>query len=701
MGFAIYSATDLTENGIKPIPGGFPFAMRENGSPAPSNPRPILAHKIARYLGEPIIAILAETLEAAHDAADLAHIEYEPLAAVTLYEALDDGAPSVWDDVPGNRAFQWNCGDEQATDKALKSATHVTRASIDITRLIAAAMEPRVVLVMPQPSGELIVTASHQSPFNLRQGLVACGFSFEHVTVRLGDVGGSFGLKTGISPEDVVVAFAARATGRPVLWEATRSESFLGDDHARGMLTEGEIGFDSDGHISALRVRAKANIGAYCSGKASWATNNMSGVAGCYKIPAIHARVDGFLTHTSPSAAYRGAGRPEASLIIERLLDQAARELGVTPYALREKNLIPPEAMPYQTALEFEYDCGEFATNMRMAAKLADLDGLEERRAAAKARGRVLGLGIANCIELAGGPLRGLVPDIARLTLMADGRLSLVSGSMSVGQGHATTFTQLVADTFGIERDTIDYQATDTSTLPSGRGNGGSSGICVGGSAVYQANADMMVKLKSLAATMLEVDTDEVSFQDGMFRGRASNHVVGLKDIADEYCQGSSFIAVQAQFKPPAPTYPNGTHICEVEIDPTTGAVEVTRYSAVEDIGTVINPLLAEGQLHGGIVQGLGQILGEQIVYDDSGQLLTGSFMDYQMPRAQNFPAFRLAFNEVPATVNPLGAKGVGEAGTVGSLASGHNAICDALAQHGIHHFDMPATPLRIWKAFN
>jgi carbon-monoxide dehydrogenase large subunit len=697
---AVFTGADLLAAGLKHSPGGFRFA-RPDGQPAPRTDRPALVADRVRFLGEAVVAVIAETRAQAIAAAEQVEVEYEDAPAVSGADALQEGAPAVWDTALDNIAFRWQGGDSEATAAALQAATHVTRLTMRISRVSANPMETRIVLARPGEDGRLIIHASHQSPFNLRDGLAATGFEKDSLSVRVGDVGGSFGLKMGADPEAVVVAYAARTLQRPVLWESSRNEAFQADEHARELEATGEIGFDETNRIVGLKVRVNANLGAYVTGKSGWSVGNIGGIAGVYAIPAIHAEVYGVLTHTSPTAAYRGAGRPEATYIIERLLDVAAGELGVSPFALRRRNLIPSLAMPYRTALVFTYDCGEFEANMDTAEGLADVAGFEARRAEAARRGKLRGIGVCNCIEVAGGPFNAVMPDIARVSLLTSGRLRVRSGSMSVGQGHETTFPQMIADRFGVPADQVEYQQGDTDLLPFGRGNGGSSALCVGGTAVSQATTSLVGTLTDIAAELLEAPAETVTLSDGIFRSRDANRTLTLAEVAAAAKPVSDGVAAQGEstFKPPEVTFPNGTHICEVEIDPDTGVVNVVGYSAVEDIGRVIHPMLAEGQIQGGVTQGIGQALGEAIVYDETGQLLTGSFMDYQMPRAGDLPSYVLAFREVLTKVNPLGAKGVGEAGTVGALAAAMNAINDALAPLGIRHFEMPATPARVWEA--
>ncbi|NDA46520.1 MAG: hypothetical protein EBY21_04435 [Alphaproteobacteria bacterium] len=532
----------------------------------------------------------------------------------------------------------------------------------------------------------------------MRDSLRQAGLG-DDISVEIGDVGGSFGLKVGVVLEAIPAAYAARILGRPVLWESSRSEGFLTDDHAREITATVDIGFDVQHRIVGMRVKADYHIGAYLSPKSGGLMNNMGGFAGVYDIPALYGEIDAVFTHTNFLAAYRGAGRPEATLFVERTLDVAARELGLSPIELRRKNLIPSSKMPYKTAMSFEYDCGEFDHVLAKAERLADVAGFAARRQVSERQGKLRGLGVSCSIELAGGPFGVFAPDISRLSLLADGRLRVQSGSMSVGQSHETVFSQIVADRFGIAADSIVYDMGRTDALPFGRGNGGSSASGVGGSAVAQATEALASELTRRAAQILDVQPEAVSLEDGVFR--AGNRSLSLAELAAA-CDRSdedAVVKVESTFKPPQGTFPNGAHICEVEIDPETGEVEIVAYSAVEDIGTVLHPTLADGQIHGGVVQGIGQILGEEIIYNSEGQMLTGSFMDYKMPRASDLCAIRLDFHPVPTKVNPLGAKGVGEAGTVGALSSTLNAVNDALACLSVRHFDMPATPLRVWAA--
>jgi aerobic carbon-monoxide dehydrogenase large subunit len=693
----VFTGADLCAAGLRDAPGGIGF-LRPDGSPAPNDGRPSLANTRVRHLGEAVVAIVAETLAQANDAAELVEIAYETLPVVTAANARQRGGPAVWEHVPDNIGFRWVGGNRDAVENALRRAAHVTRLTIQISRVAVNSMEPRNVLVIPKDNGGLLVHASHQSPFMLRDALRQAGLGDE-ISVQVGDVGGSFGLKVGYLLEAVPVAHAARVLGRPVIWESTRSEAFQTDDHAREMTAEVEIGFDEGHRMIAMRVRVDYHIGAYLSSKSGGLMNNMGGFAGPYDVSAIYGEIDAVFTNTNFLAAYRGAGRPEATLFVERTLDEAARELGISPFQLRRLNLIPSSRMPYKTALTFEYDCGEFDKVLDKAEALADVAGFEHRRQEADTRGKLRGLGVSTSIELAGGPFGIFAPDICRVSLRTDGRLLVQSGSMSVGQGFETVFPQMIADRFGIDVADVVYEQGNTDVLPFGRGNGGSSATCVGGSAVEEATKVLIGDLIARAASALDAGSEPVTLSEGLFR--AGNKTLSLREFAEAVEPVHADIAAmgEATFKPQSGTFPNGAHFCEVEIDPNTGFVKIVAYCAVEDIGNVVNPMMAHGQIHGGVVQGIGQVIGEEIIYDEEGQLLNGSFMDYKMPRADDVPMIRLDFHPVPTKVNPLGAKGAGEAGTVGALSATLNAVNDALALVSVRHFDMPASPQRVWRA--
>jgi carbon-monoxide dehydrogenase large subunit len=703
----VFTNADLGDVG--PIPGGIGFP-RPDGGPAPKTDRTLLASDRVRFVGEPVALVVAETKGAALEAAEAVLVDYQELPVVTdAVAAMQPGAPTVWDDVSDNIGFLWKRGEAERTDQALRDAAHVTRLQFTVSRVTANSMEPRGAWAEIGADGRLVLHPSIQSPFPLRNGLAQNNFKLapKDIQVLVGDVGGSFGMKSGVQQEYALVCWAARRFNRPVRWISDRTEGLLTDEQAREMRITAELGLDADGKFTALKLRWDVNLGAYVSGRSGWPVGNIGGTAGVYVIPTIYAESCGIMTHTVPTAAYRGAGRPEATYTIERLIDVAARELGIEPYELRRRNLIPPDAMPYKTALTFTYDCGEFEGNMQTASALAELDGFEARREASKANGKLRGIGLCNCIEVAGGPFLRPAKDMSTLRLAEDGTLTLTTGSVSVGQGLDTAFSQIVAERFGVPLSQVRYEQGNTDDLPYGKGNGGSGALCIGGSAVMLAVDAVIEKAKRIAAELLEAAEVDVTFEAGRFSIAGTDRSIDLGSVARAAYDPAHIppgeeggLVESGEFTPTAVTFPNGTHICEVEIDIDTGVTEVVRYSAVEELGRVLNPLLVAGQIHGGVAQGVGQALGEQIVYaPESGQMLTATFMDYQMPRAWDFPNFQMATREVPTKGNPLGAKGVGEAGTVGALAAVMNAVNDALAPLGIRHFDMPATPARVWEA--
>ena len=696
---AVYTAKDLAADGLPDFPCGVDL-KRPNGQKAHQARRPVLVRDRIRVVGEPVAFVVAETLEAAEAAAELVVVETQDVPTVaTVAAARASAAPAVWDEAPDNVAFVWKKGN---AGDAIARASHVARLSSHVSRVAALSLEPRGALGRVDEAGRLVLHASNQSPHGLRSALAnLLKVPADQVRVVAKDVGGSFGMKSGAYPEDVLVLYAARKLGRPVRWISERRESFLADDHGRDISIDAELGLDGDGRFLALKVDFTVNVGCYLSGRSLFLLNNIGGIAGVYRIPSIEAGITGVFTNTMTNAPYRGAGRPEATYVIERLIDIAARDLGLDPFELRLRNLVPPSAMPYDTGFLFKYDCGEFEGNMMGVAKLADRAGFAARKEESARRGMLRGLGMANPIEVAAGPFTKPRKDLTKLEVHADGTATLYAGSMSTGQGIETTLTDLVARELGLPRDAIRYQAGDTDDLPDGRGNGGSGATAVGGAATQRAVEKVIATGRALAAEMLEAKPDDIGFADGRFPLEGSNRSVGLADVA-RYAQGKdpAGLSETAEFMPPAVTFPNGCHMVEVEIDPETGVVEIVRYSIVEDIGNVLNPTLAHGQIQGGVAMGVGQALGEVITYDaDSGQLISGSFMDYQMPRADDIPPVHLETRAVPTAVNPLGVKGVGEAGTVGSLVATINAICDALSPLGIRHIEMPATPARVWAA--
>jgi carbon-monoxide dehydrogenase large subunit len=708
---AVLTGADIATDGLGNLPTDRARKKRD-GSPAFTTLRPALARERVRHVGDPVALVVAETPQQAADAADLVAVDYAPLPAVAATgEATRAGAPAVWDEASDNVAFVWEAGNRDAVARAFEGAAHVTRLDFVVTRVAAAPLEPRAAVgEYDRRTGRYTLHTGVQMPHGVRAVLAEQVFRIpqSHLRVVSGDVGGSFGMRNGVYPELVLVLWAARRLSRPVKWTSDRREGFVSDEHGRDNVSTAELALDANGKFLALRVAITLNIGAYLTPRSAGSgTNNVGGVAGMYTTPAIYVQTIGVYTNMTPTGPYRGAGRPEATYAIERVIDVAARELGLDPIALRRRNLIPASAMPFKTGLVFTYDCGDFARGMEMALALADHAGFDKRRAAARERGKLRGLGIANPIEVAGGPYTSINPDTAELRVNPDGSVSLFTGSTSMGQGNETAFAQIVCDRLGVPVARIQVYWGDSDGLGAGRGNGGSGALTVGGSAVVRATERVIERGRRIAAHLLEAAPEDVVLHEGRFSVAGTDRGVTLASVARAAYQPRQLPAGMepgfsetAAFTPPAVTFPNGCHVCEVEIDEETGAVDVVRYTVADDVGRMVNPMLVKGQIHGGVAQGLGQGLFELLAYDrGTAQLLAGSFMDYAMPRAADMPFFDVDSFEVPTQVNPLGAKGVGEAGTVGALAAVLNAVNDALAPLGVRHLDMPVTPERIWRA--
>jgi carbon-monoxide dehydrogenase large subunit len=680
---------------------------RPDGSPMFAPPHRGLAQDRVRYVGDPVALVVAETRAQAEDAAELIAIDYEPLASVTA-TANAVGGPAVWEQCPDNVSNVFESGDKAAADAALAAAPRVVRRRYVITRVHAQYMEPRGALGSYDPAEDrYTLYADVQYPHRVRNALATNIFKVPEHQIRViaGDVGGGFGTKGWQYPEHRLVLWAARALGRPVKWTCDRREAIPADEHARDNVTDAELALDADGRFLGLRVRTLANVGAYVSSDRNLLAtfSNVPTLVGVYMFPAAYAQVLSVLTNTNSTAPYRGAGRPEATYVIERLIDDAARELGLDRVELRRRNLIPASAMPYKTSLGVTYDCGDFAKNLDDALELADVAGFPARREAARARGRLRGLGIVNAIERAAGPQ----PEFAEIRFAPSGSATLLMGSKNQGQGHETTFKQILHERLGLDPNEVRYIDGDTDRVGWGMGTMGSRSTVIGGTALWMAADKVITKGKKIAARLLEAAEADVVFADGRFAVAGTDRGVTLKEVARAAFQPASLppgvepgLYETGTFVPRQDTWPNGTHVCEVEIDPETGDVALVSYALVDDVGTVINPLTLKGQIHGGVAQGVGQALMEQVVYDgESGQLLTATFMDYAMPRADTLPDMAIGSNPVPTKLNPLGAKGAGEAGTVGALPVVINAVMDALAPLGVRDFDMPAASARVWQA--
>jgi carbon-monoxide dehydrogenase large subunit len=709
---AVLTGDELASDKLGNLPGDR-SRKRPDGSPAFATPRPALARGRARHVGDPVALVVAETHAQAVDAAELVAVDYEPLPAVVgAATATRAGGPTVWDEVPDNVAFVWEAGNRDAVARAFEGAAHVTKLDFIVTRVAAAPLEPRAAVgEYDRRTGRYTLHTGIQAPHGLRTLLADQVFRVPHSGLRVvtAEVGGSFGMKSGAYPEHVLVLWAAKRLGRPVKWTSDRREGMLTDEAGRDNVSSVELALDASGKFLGLRVAIGLDIGAYLTPRSAGpGTNNVGGIAGVYTTPAIHVRTTGIHTNTTPTGPYRGAGRPEATYAIERVIDVAARELGLDPLVLRRKNLIPVSSMPFKTGLVFTYDCGDFARGMEMALSMADHAGFAHRRTESEARGKLRGVGVANPIEVAGGPYTAVNPDTAELRVNADGSVSLFTGSTSMGQGNETAFTQIVSDRLGVPPSLIQVFWGDSDALGAGRGNGGSGALTVGGSAVTRATEKIVDHGRRIAAHLLEAAPEDVGLRDGKFTVAGTDKGVTWASVAKTAYVPRQLPAGMepgfsetAAFTPPAVTFPNGTHVCEVEIDSDTGMVAIVRYTVVDDVGRMVNPMLVKGQIHGGIAQGLGQGLYENLVYDATGQLLAGTFMDYAMPRADDMPVFDVGAHEVPTQVNPLGAKGVGEAGTVGALPALLNAVNDALAPLGVRHLDMPLTPARVWGAIH
>jgi carbon-monoxide dehydrogenase large subunit len=697
---AVLTGADMVADGLDFCPTPFKLPQGD-GSFAVETPRPPLVIDRVRFVGEPVAMVVAESAAAALDASELVSAEYDELPVVVdVDSAAADGAPQVWDDRPGNVAYHWRAGDKDKVDAALAASHRVVRLRSPISRVSATPLEPRSALAFIAEDGRPVLRVSHQHPFQLRRDLAALlRMDVNALRVVVGDVGGSFGMKWGPLREETLVFWAAVRLKRAVRWTAMRSESFLCDEHARDVFVQSELGLDADGHFTALRVRYDVNVGAYMSARSTSPIGNIGGISGVYRTPATSAEVLGYFTNKQTTSAYRGAGRPDATYAIERIIDIAAAETGIDPAELRRRNLIPPDAMPYRTSFLLEYDNGDFERNLDKALELAQYASFPQRREEARQRGRLRGIGIAMCIEMAGG----VGADWATVRAHADGTLTLNAGTMSVGQGLESALPKLVAERMGVPASSVRYTQGDTDLLTDGKGSGGSSALAMGGTAILNGADDLVHKGTQLAAELLEAAPADIAYAAGEFRIVGTDRSITLSQLAETMEDGPhkapEGLLGTGHFKPPKPTFPNGCHICEVEVEPETGLVTPIRYIAVEDVGRVLNPVLVEGQIHGGVVQGLGQVFLEEIRHDASGQLVTGSFMDYAMPRASDMPNIVSVNLETSTDINRLSVKGVGEAGTVGALSAGMNAICHALQPLGVLHIDMPATPARVWEA--
>ena len=699
---AVHTGADLLAAGVKPIPVP-PSFKRPGGHAMSTPPKLALAHEFVRFVGEAVVAIVAESRDAAKAAVNAVQVDYEDLPAVSdAQRAIAPGAPAVWAGAPDNIVAEARYGDAAATEAAFASAAH--RVALDIVnqRLAPVTMEPRSVLAYVD-EGRLTLRMSSQMPSGVRNALadIIPGCSKDSVRVVVGDVGGGFGMKTGIYPEDIVLGWAALQLGRPVKWQAERVEDFLAAVQGRSQLSHAEMALDAGGLLLAMRVRTVANVGAYPSGTSlaiplligPWVSTSI------YHVPLLSMQLSAVLTHNAPTGAYRGAGRPEAIYIMERLLDAAAREMALDGAELRRRNMVKPMQMPYKNAMGQVYDSGHFEKMLDQGLLLSDWAGFDARRAASEARGRLRGRGIATFLEWTGG---NALEENVRVDVTADGFIELTSATMAMGQGIATSYVQLAHDVFGVPLERIRVLQGDTDRA-NGFGSAGSRSLFTGGAAVRVASEKAVDEGRKLAGEALEAPAGDIEYRGGRFTVAGTDLGIDLFELAQR--QGGGRLTVSASATAAAPSWPNGCHVAEVEIDPATGDVQVVAYASVNDIGRVVSPTIVQGQVEGGAVQGIGQALCEQVVYDaESAQLLSASFMDYALPRVDGFRDFKTVFDQsVPCLTNTLGAKGVGELGTIGATPAVVNAVVDALAHTGLgrraEQVQMPLTSEVVWRA--
>jgi carbon-monoxide dehydrogenase large subunit len=704
---AAFTGADMAKDKLGTIRCRQPM-KRPDGKPMHQSGMFGLARERARLVGDPVAYVVAETYWQARDAAERVEVEYEALPSVTdSRDAVKPGAVALWDGCPDNVAFLYQAGDKAAVDAAFSRAKHAVRSEFRINRITNAALEARGCIGHWDPRSKRFTLYGGIAWGHTARRLFAdeiFGIPETQFRVVAYDIGGSFGSKGNTSNENLVTLWASRKLGRPVRWMAERSETLASDDHARDNFVEAELALDESGKFLAMRVKSLVNLGAYLYADRQHGPGwtNLGGLAGTYTTPAIHVEARGIYTNTSTTATYRGAGRPEASYMIERMIDIAAREAKLDRVDLRRINAIPASAMPYKTGLTFTYDSGDFGKNLEDALELADYAGFEARRAESAKRGRLRGIGVTNTIERSSPPL----PEAAEIRFDPTGTVSVVVGTKSQGQSHDIMYKILLSHLLGIDSDDVRLLEGDTDVSPFGIGTFGSRSAVSGGNAVNLAASKIVEKGKRIAAHLLEAAPTDISFERGRFVVAGTDRAVDLKKVAQtafdplKLPKGIEPGLYETGTYTPQPTFPNGCHVCEVEVDPETGGVEVLRYSVIDDVGAVINLLTLKGQIHGGIAQGLGQALMEDVHYDrESGQLLTGSFMDYAVPRAADLSAIEIHSNPCPTPTNPLGVKGAGEAGTVGGLPSVSNAVIHALSPLGVAHVDMPCTPERVWRA--
>ncbi|MGE0425270.1 MAG: xanthine dehydrogenase family protein molybdopterin-binding subunit [Reyranellaceae bacterium] len=704
---AILTHADLDAAGFGPLKCAINIPDRD-GKPMKTPPRPSLAKGKVRFVGEAVACVVAQTRDQAKDAAEAVVLDIEELPAVTTpQDALKPGAPQIHDDAPGNLVLDFHYGDSDAVKKAFAEAAHVTRLEIVSNRIVVNAMEPRSAIGSYDPKTERwTLRVGCQGVMGMRAGLArdVLGVPPEKVHVLTGNVGGSFGMKAQPYPEYGPLLLASKKLGRPVKWTDERSESFLSDHHGRDHQRVAELALDKDGNFLAVRLSGTGNAGAYINPPLQPTTNAVKNLIDVYRTPVMEVNTKVVFTNSTPIAAYRGAGRPEANYFMERLITTAAREMGIDQVELRRRNHIRPEEMPWKAPSAMQYDSGEFATILDKALKNADWDGFEARKAESAKRNKLRGRGIGSYLEVTGPPAK----EYGGIRFEADGTVTMLSGTLDYGQGHATPFAQVLVDKLGIPFERFRLLQGDSDQLKVGGGTGGSKSALVASQAFIEAGDLLIEKGKLIAAHVLEASAADIEFARGRFTIAGTDRSISIIELAEKLRAGISLppdvptsLDISHISDNPPFSFPNGCHIAEVEIDRDTGQIEVVRYSMVNDFGTVINPMLVAGQAHGGVIQGIGQALMERTVYDEQGQPLAGSYMDYALPRAADAPDFSIENHQVPCKTNRLGVKGCGEAGCAGALPSVMNAVVDALSGHGVTHIDMPVTPEKVWRVLN
>jgi carbon-monoxide dehydrogenase large subunit len=695
----VYTGADLVAEDVGTLPTLMVFA-RPDGSPMTVPPRRLLAHELVRFAGEAVAAVVAKSRLAAQTAAEAIAVEYEVLPAVVdPLAATKPGAPVVWKQAPDNVVAAMSYGDAAAVEAAFAKAAHVVSVQVASQRVAPSAMEPRSTIAeVEKKSGRLILHVQSQTPGSTRDLLAEAVLKRpkESVRVVVGDIGGGFGQKTGLYPEDALVAFAATRLNRKVRWRGERTDEFVGGTHGRDLTSTAEMALDAKGRGLAYRVRSVGGTGAYLSGTGAIIPLVLGPFvqSGVYDLPLVHYEVKAVMTHTAPVGAYRGAGRPEGVFIVERLMDAAARQIGMDPRAIRKANYVKPAQLPYTNPVGQVYDSGAFAHMLDRAARLSDWDGFAARKRAAKKKGLLYGRGLTSYIEWTGGRVHN---EKVSLHASADGRIILHSGTQAMGQGLQTSYAQMIAAALGIPIDKIDVVQGDTD-LATGFGSVGSRSLFVGGTAVAVSANELIGKAREKASHLLEASAGDIEYRDGFLAVVGTDRRIGLFEIAAKEQGGR--LSVDSEGEVDGPSWPNGTHICEVEVDPETGITRVVRYTTVDDVGIAVNPMLVTGQVHGGVAQGIGQALYEGVTYDTEGQLLTASYQDYCLPRADDIPPIQVTLDaSAPCRTNPLGAKGCGESGAIGGPPCITNGVMDALSELGITSISTPLSPMKVWQA--